>query len=627
MNSILRDRKFALLVVVVSVSIVLEVASLLQIRLPDPYSPFAYALLILLAGRSTVVKGFRALVKLKFGSVNLLMVIAMLGAFYLGEYSEAAVVILLYTLGERLEDIGIESSKSALKELIAKAPSVAVLKETNQAVPIENVPIGSVLVLKSGDAVPLDGIIVEGSASFDESTITGEPIPKLKVQGDTVYAGTINVSGFAELQVMKSANQTTLARIISMSYEAKANKSETQEFIQRFARIYTPSIIAISTLVFAVPVIVLGLDAQHWLMQAISLLVISCPCALVISTPVAIYSALGAASRRGVIIKGGKYVEMLARIRTIALDKTRTITYGRPIVSDIVPFGNTSLEHLLSCAAGAEVFSEHPLAQAIVDACRKEGYEPHKAEKYVHEPGKGASVTCLVCDSVPVYVGKASFIAESMPLPSYALDAIDKLALQGKTSVVVNSGDGASGVLGLTDEIKPDSLVAIQKLKALNVEPVMITGDSANAAEYVSKKLEIQKVYSDQLPEDKAIRISELRVSQGPVGMVGDGVNDAPALAHSDVGLAMGAAGSDVAMEIANVALMNDNLSMIPFVIRLSRETMRRIKINTIGAISIKGVFVTLALFGINNLVLAIAADVGVTLIVIILSLRLMKYE
>jgi Cd2+/Zn2+-exporting ATPase len=420
---------------------------------------------------------------------------------------------------------------------------------------------------------------------------------------------------------------TTFAKIIRLTFEAAASRSDTQKFIQRFSQFYTPIIIVMAVLVFAIPVFILHLDFDLWLKQAITLLVIACPCALVISTPVAIYAAIGNASAKGALVKGGKYIEAMAQIKAVALDKTRTITYGTPIVSDVFPLNGTSREELLACTAGTELFSEHPLAQAIVTASRAEGYEPHKAEGFKSIMGKGATARCLVCEDETVMVGKLEFIREYHEVSEEAENIVEQLASQGKTSVVVSFGQGVAGIIGLTDAIKPDSIIAIKQLQALNIELIMLTGDSEKAAHYVANTVGIKKVYGGLLPENKSDKMAGLLKEYGSVAMVGDGINDAPALALSTVGIAMGAAGSDTAIETANIALMNDKLSLIPFLIRLSKKTLLRIKTNTIGAIAVKVIFIVLAFLGYSNLVFAIAADVGVTLVVILLSLNLMKFE
>lgn len=627
MNLPIQDRKFLFLIFAIIVVIALEILSILDIHIPMPFTPFVFAIFIFGIGYKVIWNGLKALLKFNFSSINLLMTIAVIGAFYLGEFPEAAVVIVLYVLGERLEDIGIENSKSALDELVSKSPKTATVKSTNIEEAIDKIAVGTIIQVKPGNLIPLDGKITSGETTVDEATITGEPIPKDKHTGDIVFAGTLNKNGFIEIETTKISADTTFSKIIKLTFESSANKSDTQKFIQRFAKIYTPSIIVLASLLLIIPVFVLHLDFNHWLQQAITLLVIACPCALVISTPVAIYAAIGNASAKGAIIKGGKYLEALAYIKAIALDKTRTITFGKPIVSDVIPLNGTSKEELLACASGAEVFSEHPLAEALIVECKKEGLEPHAVEKFRSFTGKGAIAQCLVCEDETIFVGKLSFIKEHQPVTEEAEKIVEQLSAEGKTSIVVSFGNGVSGIIGLMDEIKPDSSEALKQIELMHIEPVMLTGDNEKTAHYIASQVGIKKIYGGLLPENKSDKIKELLIQYGSVAMVGDGINDAPALAQSTVGIAMGAAGSDTAIETANIALMNDNLSLIPFLIRLSKKTLRRIKFNTAGAIAVKLLFIILALMGYSNLVFAIAADVGVTLIVILTSLRLMNYK
>lgn len=623
----LSDNKFLFLLFAIVIVIALEVLSLMGIHIPMPIAPFAFAGFIFGIGYNVLWSGVKAIFKLKFSNINLLMLIAVIGAFYIGEFAEAAVLVVLYVLGERLEDIGIENSKSSLDELVSKAPKTAFVKSQNEFVLIDKVPVGTIVQVKAGEMIPLDGKIISGETSVDEAAITGEPIPKDKHKGDTLFAGTLNKSGFIEIETTKLSVDTTFSKIIRLTFEASANKSETQKFIQKFSKYYTPSMILLSGFLFVIPVYFLGLEFNHWLLQAITLLVIACPCALVISTPIAIYAAIGNASAKGALVKGGKYIEALAKIKAIALDKTRTITYGNPIVSDVFPLNGTSREELLACSAGAEIFSEHPLAQAIVERSRKEGFEPHKAESFKSIMGKGATAQCLVCEDETIYVGKLDFIKEHQPEDAEAEKIVEQLSSQGKTSVVVSFGNGVAGVIGLMDEIKPDSIEALKEIEVMNIEPVMLTGDNEKAGRFVGQQVGIKKIYGDLLPENKSEKIKELLMQYKFVAMVGDGINDAPAIALSTVGIAMGAAGSDTAIETANIALMNDKLSLIPFLIRLSKKTLQRIKFNTIGAIAVKLIFIILAFSGYSSLVFAIAADVGVTLIVILTSLNLMKFE
>ncbi len=621
------DKKFLFLLFAISIVVALEILSIIGIRIPMPYAPFVFATFIIGIGYPVIWNGLKAFVKFNFSSISLLMLIAVIGAFYLGEYPEAAVVIVLYVLGERLEDIGIDNSKSALDELVSKSPKTAFVKSSNAEIAIDKIAVGTIIQVKPGNLIPLDGKITIGETTIDEATITGEPIPKDKHKGDNVFAGTLNKNGFIEIETTKLSVDTTFSKIIRLTFEATANKSNTQNFIQQFSKYYTPTIILLAILIFVIPVFALHLPLDKWLNQAITLLVIACPCALVISTPVAIYAAIGNASSKGALVKGGKYIEALATIKAIALDKTRTITFGKPIVSDVIPLNGTSKEELLACASGAEVFSEHPLAEAIIAECKKEGYEPHAVEKFKSIMGKGAIAKCLVCEDETIYVGKLEFIKEHQPVEAEAEKIVEQLSSQGKTSVVISFGNGVAGIIGLTDEIKPDSAAALKELEALNIEPVMLTGDHENAAQFVAAQVGIKKIFGGLLPESKSEKIKELLQQYCSVAMVGDGVNDSPALAQSTVGIAMGAAGSDSAIETANIALMNDKLSLIPFLIRLSKRTLTTIKFNTAGAIGIKLLFITLAFLGFSNLVFAIAADVGVTLVVILISLNLMRFE
>lgn len=622
----LHDKKFVFLLVAVVLSVTLEILSLTGIEIPMPYAPFIYGALILVIGYEVLWNGVKNLIKLNFSSINVLMLIAAAGAYYLGEYPEAAVVIVLYLLGEKLEDIGIGNSLSALENLVNNSPKTALVKITGALTPVEQIPVGTIIQVKPHDMIPLDGEIESGNTSVDESSITGEFIPKDKNKGDDVFAGTLNKNGFIEIRTTRSAENTTFAQIIAATYEAQENKSESQKFIQKFASIYTPVVIVLALFLFTVPVFVLGQELNHWLTQAITLLVIACPCALVISTPVAVYSAMGNATARGALVKGGKYLEALAGIKAIGLDKTRTLTLGKPVVSDVVRH-NAGLEELLACAAGTESLSEHPLAATIVEYSRSRGFEPHKVHTFESVIGKGAVSVCASCDDKQVLVGKPGFIEQSHSVPDEIKSAVEDFSEQGKTSVVLSCGNEVKGVIALTDEIRPDSARVIKELRAIGVEPVMITGDNDKAARYVAQKIGIHTVYGELLPQDKSGIIRNLLKQYGSVAMVGDGVNDAPALAESTVGIAMGAAGSDTAVEIADVALMNDRLLLLPYLIRLGRKTVTTIKRNTIAAIAVKIFFILLAFLGYSNLVFAIAADVGIMLIVVLISLRLMSFK
>jgi Cd2+/Zn2+-exporting ATPase len=625
-----QDRKFLWLIFSVALVAVFEILSLMgdsfKLR-RDIAFPF-FAAIILAVGWQTLWKGLKALAKINFRSINLLMTIAVIGAFYLGEYEEAAVVIVLFALGERLESFGIQSSKSALQALVDRTPKTALVRRENQEqeFTLEEIKVGDVLIIKPSDMIALDAEVLTGASSVDESTITGEPLPKDKHTGDRIFAGTLNMQGYLEAKVLKTAKDTTLAKIIETTFAATKTKAETQKFIETFAGYYTPSIIVIATLLVIIPTLIFGQPFNPWFEQAITILVIACPCALVISTPISIYAAIGNASAKGALVKGGKYIEAIGRIKAVAMDKTRTLTYGKPKVTDVIPFGENSREHLLACAGGIESYSEHPLAAAIVAAATAENINLHQVKNFQAVMGKGAKADCVVCYDKHHCIGKLPFITEEHSVQDEIVFKVEELQKKGKTSVVISSHDGVEGVIALTDEIKSESKVAVAELKSLGVETVMLTGDNHAPAQAVAKEVGIREVKAEMLPEHKAEAIKELLEKYGATAMVGDGVNDAPALALSSVGVAMGAAGSDTAIEAASIAILNDRLELIPYLVRLGRRAISTIKINTTFAIATKLIFVILAIFGLSSLALAIFADVGVTVLVILNSLRLLRF-
>ncbi len=594
--------------------------------------PF-FMVLCLLIGWRTLWSGVKAVLNLNFKSINLLMTIAVVGAFYLGEYEEAAVVIVLFSLGERLEHFGIESSKSALQALVERTPKKALIRRDGKDLDLklEDIVPGDTLILKPADMIALDAEILTGASSVDESTITGEPLPKDKHQGDKVFAGTLNLQGYLEAKVLKAAKDTTLAKIIETTFAATKAKAETQKFIETFAGYYTPVIIAIAALLMTVPPLVLGQAFDPWLERAITILVIACPCALVVSTPISIYAAVGNASSRGVLVKGGRYIEAIGQVKAVAMDKTRTLTHGKPKVTDVIPFGDSTREHLLACAAGIEAYSEHPLAQAIITAAQDEAVESHAVENFRAVLGKGAQADCVVCYDKHHCIGKLGFVQEEHNVQGEVVETVDRLQREGKTSIVLGGDLGIEGIIAMTDEIKAESKQAIAALRRLGIETIMLTGDNQAPANLVAAEVGITEVMAEMLPEDKAGAIKKLLEKHGPTAMVGDGVNDAPALALSSVGIAMGAAGSDTAIEAASIAILNDRLELVPYLVRLGRRAISTIRINTTAAVLTKLVFVVLAILGLSGyvggLAGAIFADVGVTILVILNSLRILRFE
>lgn len=621
------DKKLKFLIFCIILVGIFEILSLSDIHINKYFAIPFFALVSIAIGHDTLKKGIINLFKLNFRSINTLMTIAVIGAFYLGEYPEGTIVIVLFTLGEYLERLGVIKSKSAIQALLDNSPKTALLKGNIESTPIDNIKIDDVVVIKPGDLIPLDGIVTEGESSVDEATITGEPIPIDKHKDSKVFAGTLNKQGYLEVKVLKEAKDSTLAKIVELTFNATKTKAETQKFIEKFSSYYVPLIIFSTVLVIAVPVLFFGGDFDAWFLKGLTLLVISCPCALVISTPVSIYSAVGNASKKGILIKGGKYLEAMGEVKAIAFDKTRTLTFGKPEISDIIPYGNNSREDVLACASGFEVFSEHPIAQSIVNEARQENIPIHKVDDFISIPGKGVKGNCTVCYDSHHCIGSLQFVTEEHKVKEEIVKEVEAFQKQGKTTIVISGNKGVEGVIALSDKIKPESQKVIDEVKELNIKTIMLTGDHSSPAKYVADILSIDDVRAGLLPENKLTEIISLKEKYGSIAMIGDGVNDAPALASADVGIAMGANGSDAAIETADICLMNDNLSLIPFLIKLSRRTLSTIKINTFFAIGIKVLFIVLAIAGLSNLVMAIFADVGVTILVILNSLRLLKFE
>lgn len=603
---------------------IFEFFALSGISLPKLYAIPFYSLIILAIGHKTLYEGFQALLHFDFGSINLLMLIAVCGAFYLGEYPEAAVVIVLFTLAEHLEDLGIQKSQSAFDNLLQQMPKEVLVN--GKKVSLDAVMVGQDYQVKPGEMIPLDGRVVEGYSLVDESTITGEPLPKDKREGDLVFAGTLNRQGILKIEVTKEADGSLIATIKKQTFEALQHKSQAQKFIEKFSRYYTPFVIALAV-GWMLLALCTGRPFAAAFAEALALLVIACPCALVIATPISIYSALGNASAKGALIKGGRYLEAIGSIKAMALDKTRTLTYGNPVVTDVIPFEGHSTEHLLSCAAGIEQLSEHPLAASIVEAARSRNYKPHKVENFESIFGKGAKADCLVCEDKRHSIGKLQFILEDHKVPDDVMNKIDSLQNEGKTVIVISTDKHVEGIIALSDEIRPESKQFIEELDRLKITPVMLTGDQEAPARFIANQIGLQEVKANLLPQDKATAVKELLAKYKSVGMVGDGVNDAPALALSTVGISMSGLGSDTAQETASIVIMNKFLDVIPYLVRLGKKTVQTIQINTGFAIAVKALFIALALLGKSNLAMAIFADVGVTVLVILYSLRLLHWK
>jgi Zn2+/Cd2+-exporting ATPase len=565
----------------------------------------------------------RALVALRTRSVdiNVLMVVAVIGAVALGELLEAASVVFLFAVAQWLEARTLERARQAISALLDLAPRVAFVRRAGveQQVPIEQVVVGDEVMVRPGDKLPVDGTVEHGHSDVNEAPITGESLPIDKTPGDGVYAGTINGRGALDIRVTRVGRDTRLSRITHLVEVAQSRRAPVQSFVDRFARIYTPCVIALAVFVGAVPPLFAGADASVWLYRAMVLLVIACPCALVISTPVSIVSALSAAARSGVLVKGGAFLERLAAIRVVAFDKTGTLTRGELHVDQVVGFGAATRGDVLRRAASVDARSEHPVARAIVEHARSVGIETSRVSGFSSVPGMGAEAWV---DGVHVMVGSARFLASR----GIAATPDAQLPADGSSVVLVAADGVAMGAIAIGDRPKDSAREAVDLLRSYGIQRIaMLTGDQATAARAVARIVGVDEHHAELLPEQKHEMVQRLRAAYGPVLMVGDGVNDAPALAAADVGVAMGAAGSDVALETADVALMSDELLKVPYAIRLARATLRNVKTNVAVSLILKAGFLIMAMTGSATLWMAVLADTGASVIVVANALRLLR--
>jgi Cd2+/Zn2+-exporting ATPase len=488
------------------------------------------------------------------------------------------------------------------------------------------VQIGEFVRVRPGERIPLDGTVTAGASTVNQAPITGESLPVEKKIGDAVFAGTINERGVFEFTATANKGNTTLARIIRAVETAQAQRAPTQRFIDDFARYYTPTVVLLALLVAAVPPLVWGGGFAPWIYKALVMLVIACPCALVISTPVTVVSGLAAAARRGVLIKGGVYLETGRKIRVVSLDKTGTLTHGKPVLTDLVPLGSQSPDELLRLAASVNVLSEHPVASAIVGAWTKGNYadELLPVERFESLTGRGAAG---IIGGTKYFIGNHRLAKENNVCGALIEEVLNRLEAEGQTAVMLTTSERALAVLGVADTLRETSIEAVRSLEALGVRCVMLSGDNETTAQAIAEKVGIDDARGELLPEDKLTAIDELLERHGTVGMVGDGINDAPALAKSSIGFAMGAAGTDTAIETADVALMEDDLRKLPFFISLSRQTGRVLMQNIAFAIAVKVVFFALALTGHATLWMAVFADMGGSLVVVFNGLRLVRFK
>ncbi len=597
--------------------------------LPELVQILPFGLAIGVGGWPVLRQAFWEIVRARNLGINTLMVIAVIGAIFIGEWIEAAIVVVLFALGEALEGYAAERARGALESLLDLAPAVALRlgpEGHTEEVPVETLSVGDRVLVRPGDRVSVDGLVRAGESAVDQSPITGESVPVDKAPGDEVFAGTVNTFGALEVEMTRPTADNTLNRMIALVQEAQSRQAPVQRFVERFARIYTPTVTILAFLVAAAPPLLFGQPfwgERGWLIRALQMLVIACPCALVISTPVSVVSALTNAAARGVLVKGGRTLEALGRVQVFAFDKTGTLTEGRPVTTDVLDVcEDVSHPHNgLAYAAAVEAQSSHPLARALVAEAQAQKIGMLPAEEVAILSGRG--VTGRVNGSTVTVASHPYFDAVTPHAESICHQA-NRLAADGKTVMMVCHDDHVCSIFAVADRSRIESADALASLRALgDIRTVMLTGDSAAAAQAIGRQVSVDDVRAELLPEGKVAAIRELAAGDTAVAMVGDGVNDAPALAQATVGIAMGGAGSAQAMETADVVLMGDDLSQLPFIVRLSRRTRRIIRANVIFALAIKALVFALAAAGMATLWMAIVADVGASLAVILNGMRL----
>jgi Cd2+/Zn2+-exporting ATPase len=587
----------------------------------------AYGFAIAFGVRYVLVKAWYAARRLQ-PDINLLMVIAITGAIGIGEWFEAATVAFLFALSLTLESWSVGRARRAISALLdLSPPTVRALSAAGEEreIAAAAAPVGTRFIVRPGERIALDGRVVGGTSAVDQSPITGESMPVGKEPGDEVFAGTINGDGALEVESTKVAEDTTLARITRMVGQAHSRRAQAEQWVEKFARVYTPAVIALAFAIFVVPPVLFDAAWSDWFYRALVLLVIACPCALVISTPVSIVAALAASAREGVLIKGGTYVEQPATLKAMAFDKTGTLSWGQPAVVAVVPFDGHSGQELIERATALEARSAHPLAKAIIAHGERRGIEIVPAEEVQVLQGKGVVGRFR---GETFWLGSHRYLVERGQETSEAVDQAAALEQAGRTVVVIGNERHVCGLIGVADTVRPEAAGVIGELRARGVEHlIMLTGDNRVTAEVIARQLGIDEVHAELLPEDKVAAVEDLVSKYGTVAMVGDGVNDAPAMARASLGIAMGAAGSDAAIETADIALMTDDLAKLPWLVDHSRRTLAIIRENVAFSLAVKALFVALTFAGYATLWGAIAADVGASVLVVMNALRLLRGE
>ncbi|MEZ0606433.1 heavy metal translocating P-type ATPase [Paraburkholderia sp. IW21] len=575
-------------------------------------------------GLTTYKKGWLAIRNANL-NINALMSIAVTGALVLQQWPEAAMVMVLFTIAELIEAKSLDRARNAIQGLMQLTPEQASVQQANgswQLMDLKAIALGAVVRVKPGERIALDGEIVAGRSSVDQAPITGESLPVDKAMGDAVFAGTINQAGSFDYRVTAAASNTTLARIIHAVEEAQGTKAPTQRFVDQFARVYTPIVFAVALVVAVLPPLLFGGLWHAWIYKALVMLVIACPCALVISTPVTIVSGLAAAARKGILIKGGAYLEQGRKLSWLALDKTGTITHGKPVQTEFEMRADVDVVRCRTLAASLAGRSDHPVSMAIAAVAKHDNIAAVTVEAFEALAGRGVRGDI---DGVPYWLGNHRLV-EELGRCSASLEArLDALERQGKTVVMLVDAERVLALFAVADTVKDTSRAAIAELQRLGVRTAMLTGDNPHTAAAIAQQVGIDQARGDQLPEDKLNAVAQWSKDGATVGMVGDGINDAPALARADIGFAMGAMGTDTAIETADVALMDDDLRKIPLFIRLSKATHSVLVQNITLALGIKSVFLVLTVIGLGTMWMAVFADVGASLLVVANGLRLLR--
>lgn len=581
---------------------------------------------ILLGGIETVKKGIVALKTFTL-NINFLMMIAISGAMLIGKWPEAATVTFLFALAELIEAYSLDRARNAIRNLMEMTPEVAIVKTDAgwEEMPAAEIKVDAIVRVKPGERIPLDGIITGGQSTINQAPITGESMPIEKKAGDAIFAGTINERGAFEFRVTANKGNTTLARIIRSVQAAQSERAPTQRFVDQFARYYTPAIVILAMLIAGVPPLFFSEAWTPWFYKALVTLVIACPCALVISTPVTVVSGLAAAARRGILIKGGVYLEEGRKLKALALDKTGTLTHGKPKVTDISPLQNQPEANYLQLAASLDAHSEHPVASAIVAQWSQKQGEQRLLDVSDFESITGRGAKGIINNSL-YYIGNHRLIEELGICSPDVEMVLERLEKEGKTVVILSTEQNPLCIFAVADTIRDSSVQAIKDMRTHGIHCVVLTGDNQTTANAIARNVGIQDVRGNLLPDDKLKTIEELRQRYGVVGMVGDGINDAPALAKASIGFAMGAAGTDTALETADVALMEDDLRRISLFIAISQKTGSILKQNITLAIGIKVIFLALNFANLATLWMAVFADMGASLIVVFNGLRLLNH-